>query len=564
MSKNNMVPSIRFKEFTNAWEQERLGEIAKITNGKSNSNDSVKNGAYPFYIRSEEIRRSNKYLYDEEAIITIGEGNIGKVFHYVNGKFDLHQRCYKISNFNSNIYGKFFYYYFSQNFYKRAITDSSKATVDSIRLETITGMAINIPILLKEQIKISTIFDFFNTLITLHQRKLNALENIKKTLLEKMFADEKSAFPSIRFKEFTNAWEQERLENICDRFDNYRVPISEKNRIKGNTPYYGANGIQDYVKGYTHSGENILIAEDGANDVNNYSILYVNEKIWVNNHAHVIKTNNKLNNNFFISLSLKRVDWSSLLVGGERFKLNASTLMNIFIKICNINEQSKISIIFNNINTLITLHQRKLNALEKIKKNLIRKDVCGWKKSAFPSIRFKEFTNAWEQERLGEIAKITNGKSNSNDSVKNGAYPFYIRSEEIRRSNKYLYDEEAIITIGEGNIGKVFHYVNGKFDLHQRCYKISNFNSNIYGKFFYYYFSQNFYKRAITDSSKATVDSIRLETITGMAINIPILLKEQIKISTIFDFFNTLITLHQRKLNALENIKKTLLEKMFV
>ncbi|MGX9358148.1 restriction endonuclease subunit S, partial [Mycoplasma sp. 773] len=176
--------------------------------------------------------------------------------------------------------------------------------------------------------------------------------------------------------------------------------------------------------------------------------------------------------------------------------------------------------------------------------------------SAFPSIRFKEFTNAWEQERLGEIAKITNGKSNSNDSVKNGAYPFYIRSEEIRRSNKYLYDEEAIITIGEGNIGKVFHYVNGKFDLHQRCYKISNFNSNIYGKFFYYYFSQNFYKRAITDSSKATVDSIRLETITGMAINIPILLKEQIKISTIFDFFNTLITLHQRGHNWGRDEKK--------
>ncbi|UWV92413.1 hypothetical protein [Mycoplasmopsis cynos] len=67
-----------------------------------------------------------------------------------------------------------------------------------------------------EQNKISKLFSLLNSLITLHQRKLNALENLKKTLLEKMFPNENSVFPSIRFKEFTNAWEQERLGNLLN------------------------------------------------------------------------------------------------------------------------------------------------------------------------------------------------------------------------------------------------------------------------------------------------------------------------------------------------------------
>ena len=77
--------------------------------------------------------------------------------------------------------------------------------------------------------------------------------------------DEKKV-PAIRFKGFTDAWEQRELENIVNRFDNLRVPVAESLRKKGNIPYYGANGIQGYVDGYTHNGEFILIAEDGAND----------------------------------------------------------------------------------------------------------------------------------------------------------------------------------------------------------------------------------------------------------------------------------------------------------
>ena len=133
------------------------------------------------------------------------------------------------------------------------------------------------------------------------------------------------------------SWEQRELENIVNRFDNLRVPVAESLRKKGNIPYYGANGIQGYVDGYTHNGEFILIAEDGANDLNNYPVRYVNGKIWVNNHAHVIQSKQEKSNNLFISFALSSADIKSLIVGGSRSKLTASSLMQIITYANNIN-----------------------------------------------------------------------------------------------------------------------------------------------------------------------------------------------------------------------------------
>ena len=173
------------------------------------------NGFYPFYIRSDVPVRSNKYLYDCEAVITIGDGNIGKVFHYVNGKFDLHQRCYKMTEFQ-DIWGKYFYYFFSTKFYNRAVKMTAKATVDSVRLEMISEMDVSKPIQINEQRKISDLFTTIDNLITLHQRKLDALKKIKSALLEKMFPKNGSNVPEIRFTGFTEAWEQRKLGELME------------------------------------------------------------------------------------------------------------------------------------------------------------------------------------------------------------------------------------------------------------------------------------------------------------------------------------------------------------
>lgn len=140
-------------------------------------------------------------------------------------------------------------------------------------------------------------------------------------------------------------------------FDNLRVPVIASQRISGETPYYGANGIQDYVAGFTHNGEFVLLAEDGANDVKNYPCEYVNGKIWVNNHAHVLSgKENKLDNLFFVS-RIKAMDISPYLVGGGRAKLNANTMLKIEIHLPSLAEQKKIGTLFRRLDRLITLHK---------------------------------------------------------------------------------------------------------------------------------------------------------------------------------------------------------------
>ena len=357
-SEKSLTPQIRFKGFTEAWEQRKVNELCKIGTGKSNTQDQVPNGFYPFYIRSDVPVRSNKYLYDCEAVITIGDGNIGKVFHYVNGKFDLHQRCYKMTEFQ-DIWGKYFYYFFSTKFYNRAVKMTAKATVDSVRLEMISEMDVSKPIQINEQRKISDLFTTIDNLITLHQRKLDALKKIKSALLEKMFPKNGSNVPEIRFTGFTEAWEQRKVFEIVNRLDNLRVPVASNLRIPGNTPYYGANGIQDYVSGFTHNGEFVLVAEDGANDLKNYPVHYVSGKIWVNNHAHVLQGLERVIDNRFLSFSLVHCDIEVFLVGGGRSKLNANTLMNeLTLSLPNLNEQKNIGGLFFKLDDLITLHQR--------------------------------------------------------------------------------------------------------------------------------------------------------------------------------------------------------------
>ena len=161
---------------------------------------------------------------------------------------------------------------------------------------------------------------------------------------------------NVSHKDIT--WEQRKVYEIADRFDNLRVPVAANLRVAGDTPYYGANGIQDYVDGYTHDGEYVLVAEDGASDLKNYPVNYVNGRIWVNNHAHVLQGKNNIASNRFLSYAISLANIESVLVGGGRAKLNADVMMNLNIDLPTYKEQCRVAEYFSNLDNLITLHQR--------------------------------------------------------------------------------------------------------------------------------------------------------------------------------------------------------------
>ncbi|WP_322908760.1 restriction endonuclease subunit S [Mycoplasmopsis felis] len=272
-------------------------------------------------------------------------------------------------------------------------------------------------------------------------------------------------------------------------------------------------------------------------------------------------------NGNFISYYINNVEYiknklANKAQGLTIIHLYYKNILNENLYIASLEEQNKIAKLLDQISNLISLEEIKLNKLKQLKQTVLQK-MFPEGNSKTPRIRFKGFSKEWKEEKLEYIAKVTNGKSNTSDNNKWGQYNLYIRSEEIYKSNKYIFDVEGVITVGDGNIGKIFHYVNGKFDLHQRCYLIYEFQ-NIWPKYFYYYFSQNFYKRAILMSYTATVNSIRMNTITDMYIMFPKELIEQQKIGDFFSNIDTLINLYNSKLNKLKQIKEALLQKLLI
>ncbi len=149
------------------------------------------------------------------------------------------------------------------------------------------------------------------------------------------------------------------------------------------------------------------------------------------------------------------------------------------------------------------------------------------KHSSYPSYRdsgvewLGEVPEHWETIRLKFLCNITTGGKDTENKIDDGEYPFYVRSQTIERINSYSFNGEAILTAGDGvGVGKVFHYVNGKFDFHQRVYMFYAFKK-VAGRFLFEYIKNNFYKVALAGVAKSTVDSLRLPLIQNFMITVP-------------------------------------------
>ena len=382
---------------------------------------------------------------------------------------------------------------------------------------------------------------------------------------------EKANVPAIRFAGFTDAWEQRKLgECFSERVES--MPGGELISVTIN------EGIKRFAELGRHDNSN----EDKSKykKVCIGDIAYNSMRMWqgasgyspyegIVSPAYTVLTPNPGINSQCLAYHFKlpemihtfQINSQGITSDTWNLKFPALSEIEIFVS-ADEREQEKIATFFRNLDHLITLHQRKCSRLCNIKKSMLER-MFPKEGASVPEIRFAGFTDAWEQRKTKDICVIGTGKSNTQDQIEDGEYPFYIRSDVPVRSNKYLYDCEAVITIGDGNIGKVFHYVDGKFDLHQRCYKMTDFQ-DIWGKYFFHFFSTKFYDRAMKMTAKATVDSVRLEMISEMDIQKPPQTAEQKKIAAFFDSLDHLITLHQRELERLQNIKKACLEKMFV
>ena len=386
-NKDKNIPKRRFKAFENAdaWEERKFKDIIeKLTGGASiKPSDYLEEGIRTIpkgavnstgladlsgskYI-SEEFYESNKssHVSTNNLVTSLRDlvpsaPNMGRIVRIAGEDEDflMPQGVYKLELFDGM--DEEFLIAFSNSDKYRKIISSEKNGSTQVHIRN--GEFLNIDIELpfsEEQKQIGSFFKQLDNSIALHQRKLDKLKSVKQAYLSEMFPAEGERVPKRRFPGFTDDWELRRIFEIADRFDNLRIPIASSLRVPGRTPYYGANGIQDYVEGYTHDGEFVLVAEDGANDLKNYPVNLVNGKIWVNNHAHVLQGKENIANNNFLSYSINRANIEVLLVGGGRAKLNSDVLMDIELEIPSLPEQETIGTFFSTLDQHIALHQRK-------------------------------------------------------------------------------------------------------------------------------------------------------------------------------------------------------------
>ena len=390
MENKQKIPQVRFKGFTDAWEQRKVGELCSISTGKSNTQDKIDDGIYPFYVRSPIIEKSNKYLYDEEAVITVGDGvGTGKVFHYVNGKYDLHQRCYRMYDFSDELDAKYFYHIFSHLFYKRVMAMTAKTSVDSVRLEMISDMKIPTPCI-KEQRVIGQCLTNLDTLITLHQRKCDTLQKLKKSMLQKMFPKNDSLYPEIRFEGFTDAWEQRELKELAsfakgsgyskNDIKEQGTPLILYGRLytKYETKIYEVDTFAEPQKGSIYSkGCEVIVPASGETSEDIARASYVAKSgILLGGDLNIIYPNDTIEPTF-LALSISNGEQQKNLAkkaqGKSVVHLHNSDLETVNIVYPTRTEQARIGQYFDHLDTLITLHQRKLETLKKLKKSMLQK-----------------------------------------------------------------------------------------------------------------------------------------------------------------------------------------------
>lgn len=191
------------------WDVDYVENIGHVTTGSKNTQDRIEDGDYPFFVRSQTVERINTYSFDGEAVLTAGDGvGTGKVFHYINGKFDVHQRVYRISDFCPRVNGHFFFLYFSRNFYNRIMQMTAKSSVDSVRRDMITRMMVPLPTIEGEQDAISQAIRDADSLLDGLDRLIAKKRDLKQAAMQQLLTGK------TRLPGFEGEWEAKKLGDM--------------------------------------------------------------------------------------------------------------------------------------------------------------------------------------------------------------------------------------------------------------------------------------------------------------------------------------------------------------
>ena len=389
---------------------------------------------------------------------------------------------------------------------------------------------------------------------------------------------EQAKVPAIRFAGFTDPWEQRKLGELSSEFQSGDFISAEEILGSGPYPVYGGNGLRGYAKQYNHDGFYALIGRQGALCGNVNTAV---GKAYFTEHAVAVKAN-FLHDTRFLAHLLGCMDLGRYSGQSAQPGLAVGVLKEVETTVPSKAEQQAIGSLFSRLDSLITLHQRKYDKLVIFKKSMLEK-MFPKDGESVPEIRFAGFTDPWEQRKLGDIAERVTRKNENNESdlpltisAQHGLidqrlfFNAQVASRDMSgyyllRQGEFAYNKSTSADSPWGAIKRLTRYEKGCVSTLYICFALLNANPD----YLVTYYETNRWHKAV---QMIAAEGARNHGLLNIApddffdtmVSLPESQAEQQTIGAFFSRLDSLITLHQRKLELLQNIKKSLLDKMFV
>ena len=587
------IPAVRFKGFEDDWEQCKLSDVLDdMYNGQTPSRNKSEywNGNIK-WLSSGELNRGT--VYDSIEMITEDGQKSANLRIVPKGTFimaitgleaagtrgncallgfdtTLNQSCMALFPKKDLLTSDFLFQWYRKVGEEYGLNYTQGTKQQSYNAELIKILPISLP-LVTEQKKIASYLSNIDHLITLHQRKLEKLQLVKKSMLEKMFPKNGSKIPEIRFEGFADDWEQRKLGEVLDDMYNGQTPSRNKSEYwNGNIKWLSSGELNrgtvyDSIEMITEDGQksaNLRIVPKGT------FIMAITglEAAGTRGNCALLGFDTTLNQSCMALFPKKDLLTSDFLFQwyrkvGEEYGLNytqgtkqqsynAELIKILPISLPLVTEQKKIASYLSNIDHLITLHQRKLEKLQLVKKSMLEK-MFPKNGSKIPEIRFEGFADDWEQRKLGEVTqKFKSGKSLKADKIsESGAYPVYGGNGLRGYTSTYNHEGEFALIGRQGALCGNMNYFIGKAYFTEHAVAVEADENN--NTRFMYYMLDTMNLGQYSDQSAQP----------GLAVNKLIKLEnmfpkkeEQIKIENYFQSIDHLITLHQSKLKSLKFI----------
>ena len=336
-----------------------LADIADIGTGSSNTNEGLEEGKYPFYVRSQEPLRKNEYEYDETAIITAGDGvGVGKVFHYIEGKYALHQRAYRIHINTPDVLPRYYFHYMRTAFLPYIQKTMFQGSVASIRRPMLNQFPVPVPTL-EVQKRLVNVLDNFESICTdlniglpaeieARQKQYEYYRDLLLTFAEKgstLLTDRQTELSAIKLIQYVFGYVMLPLSKICHSISSGKAKT--KDNI-GKYPVYGSTGIIAKTNEAVYNKTNILVARVGANA----GYTHLAEGCYdVSDNTLIIDVKNEYNLKY-VYYQLVNMGLNRYAKGGGQPLVTAGQINEVVIAIPAMREQERIVSILDRFDTL--------------------------------------------------------------------------------------------------------------------------------------------------------------------------------------------------------------------